>query len=444
MMLEEGLSSLLIVAFVALGAFFNSAKIAFQSVRKSRLEQLKEGGCDRAALAIRLVARRDMYLSACQMGSTGVILGMGLIGIPLLTHWLIPLFDRLSLSEHMVQILAATGAFLLLLIGYTAVSEAVRKVTVAKEAEQVAVALIRPLYAFQQMMLPLLIGIKGGLRLIAKWHGVEVAPSAERLEEDAFKEMIHEQELEEEDRQMVERIFNLPARTVKEIMIPRIDMEVVFLGDPLEENLEVLRSSSHSRFPVCGQDRDDVIGYLTSKDVFRTYDGEPSFSLELLVRPLVKVHKSASLQKVMRRMQKERHQLAVVLDEYGGVSGLVTIEDILEEIVGDIQDEFDDEREDFLETEHGILVDGGVSIRDFEAYFNLPLHADENIETLGGYVLSAVALPVQPGQRVVIGNREGEIEEAEGSRILAVRILPEANEENQEVLPDRYFPQPTD
>jgi CBS domain containing-hemolysin-like protein len=228
--------------------------------------------------------------------------------------------------------------------------------------------------------------------------------------------------LEAEQREMIRGIVEFGETTVKEVMVPRIDTKVLSKDTPEEEVLQRIIASDHSRFPVYDDNVDNIIGILYVKDVLRCLVKNKSFSLETLARPAFFVPESKHIDDLLREFRKKRVHIAVVVDEYGGVSGIVCMEDILEEIIGDIQDEFDNEAEDVTETEKGVfLCDARVNLEDLTEKTGIDFPADD-FDTLGGFVFNLFGKIPEQDESITWEGLSFRIAGVEGHRITKVRI----------------------
>jgi magnesium and cobalt transporter len=227
---------------------------------------------------------------------------------------------------------------------------------------------------------------------------------------------------------MIEGVLQVSEMTVRDIMIPRAQMDVVSIDDDPEDFLPLVLETKHSRFPVVGENKDDVVGILLAKELLNFYRTPDSFSLRETLRPAVFVPESKRLNVLLRDFRANRNHIAIVVDEYGGVSGLVTIEDVLEQIVGDIEDEYDfDENEDNIIAEAGgrYRVKAQTEIADFNAHFGADF-ADDEFDTVGGLVLQAFGRLPKRGETVTIGDFLFRVVRADSRRLYTLQVEPVA------------------
>lgn len=431
--MEEGLSILLIGVLLLLSAFFVASEFAIVKVRRTRMEQLTNEGNKSAKIALNVIDELDAYLSACQLGITITSLGIGWLGEPAVASLLKPLFINLGIEGAMVHTLSFIIAFSTVTFLHVVLGELVPKTMAIQKTERIALLFVRPLVLFNKIMYPFIWALNETALFIVRLFGVEPNEEENIHSEEEIKMILKDSGLDTEEKTMINNVFNLQDRIVREIMVHRKEMHVVYLSDPLEESLETIKKSKHSRFPVCGEDRDDIVGYINVKDIYKFDDKNKSFKIEDVMRETIKVYETSSIQKALKRMQDSKHQLAIVIDEYGGVSGLVTIEDIVEELVGEIQDEFDEEKDPFEPIKGGMLVDASVLLDEVEEKFDITLEEIDGIDTIGGYILTKIDLPPKVGQKVIVDRFEIKIVDTDGSRIITLQFK-EIEKKKEEVF----------
>jgi CBS domain containing-hemolysin-like protein len=234
----------------------------------------------------------------------------------------------------------------------------------------------------------------------------------------------------------VDNIFDFAERHAKEVMIPRTDMVCLYVQDPFAVNLETALIEQFTRYPVCDPDKDNIIGFVHTKDLLAALAKGESPTLREMVREVLAVPEAMPISNLLKLLQKDRAQIAIVIDEYGGTAGLVTVEDILEEIVGEIQDEFDEERP-FVEIreDNSHSVDGRLLLDEVNEVFELKLDSDD-VDTLGGWVYARVESPPKIGQKIIYEEYEFVIEEADNMRVTRVLLRKIARNENEPELPE--------
>ncbi len=421
------LLNLVLVAFlVMLNGFFVSAEFAMVKIRSSRLETLVDGGSKRARFAQTIVNNLDAYLSACQLGITLASLGLGWIGEPAIADLIRPIFTAFGWNNDVaVHTVSIVIAFVVITVLHIVLGELAPKSLAIRKAEVVSLWTAAPMLLFHKMMYPFIWVLNGMANALLKMFGI--APVSEEdsahTEEEIrilMKESNKSGLIDNTELALVDNIFEFADTTAHEIMIPRTEMICLSLHGSKEENLELAFEGMRTRYPVCDGDKDHIVGFVHIKDLMR-YQSVDSAKL---IRPIIAVPESIKISELMKLMQRGKTQIAILIDEYGGTAGLVTLEDIMEEIVGEIQDEFDHERpavEPIDEMTYSI--DGMMLIDEINTRFSLDLDSTE-YDTIGGWLYSRVeSLPPQIGQSVAHEGHLLVIEETEQKRISRVKLV---------------------
>ena len=421
-----------ILFLVLLNGFFVAAEFAMVKVRSSRIETLLHEGNTRARFAKKLVEHLDEYLSACQLGITLASLGLGWIGEPAIADMIEPVMVGLGFSTQMVHAVSFALAFSIITALHIILGELAPKSLAIQKADSVTLWTSVPLIGFYKLMYPFI----WILNTIANWIlqavGIQTANEHEaaHTEEEIriLMEESHKQGyINKTELTFVDNIFEFAERNAREVMIPRTDMVCLYAEDSFAVNLDKAIEEQLTRYPVCDPDKDNIIGFVHIKDLLRAVAKEKNPDLRALVREIMAIPESMPISDLLKRLQKDRAQVAIVVDEYGGTAGLVTIEDILEEIVGEIQDEFDEERP-LVETrgEHTYSVDGRMLIETVSEMIGIPLESND-FDTIGGWVYSMVEIEPVVGQKVLYNQYEFIIEEVDHVRInrVLIRKLPQ-------------------
>ncbi|MEC0328434.1 DUF21 domain-containing protein [Paenibacillus macerans] len=415
----------LMVLLVLLNGFFVSAEFAIVKVRSSRIDAMVEEGRRRAAIVKRHLDHLDGYLSACQVGITLSSLGLGWLGEPVVARLLSPLFELTGLGERPVYLISLTVAFILIAVLHIVLGELSPKTIAVRKAETITLWFAWPMLLFYRIMYPfiwILNHLSSGLLRLFKISPVSGQDSVHTEEEIRvmMKESSESGLIDSTEMSLVDNIFEFADTTAREIMIPRTEMICLYTQHSLEENLEIALEGTRTRYPVCHQDKDHIIGFIHIKDLIRSN----TRNLRDLIRPIMAVPESIQISDLMKRMQRGRTQIAILIDEYGGTSGMVTLEDIVEEIVGEIQDEFDEERPGIEQVEPGVYsVDGLMLIESINDRFGLELDSDD-YDTIGGWLYSRIEiLPPQVGQTVEYGEFVYVVEETDNKRISRVKLI---------------------
>nr|WP_026800714.1 hemolysin family protein [Pontibacillus halophilus] len=387
------LKLLSVVLLIVLTAFFVASEFAIVKVRKSRIEALAEQGDKKAKLALHIINRLDAYLSACQLGITITSLGLGWLGEPAVDTLLSPLFEQLPFPSGVTHTISFAVAFAIITFLHVVLGELAPKTVAIQKAEAITLALARPLDFFYKMMLPFIFVLNGSANLFVRLFGFRTANEGEEAHTEEELRYILTQsyekgEINQSEYTYVDRIFEFDNRTAKEIMIPRTEMVVLNLHEPMKDILKRIRKERFSRYPVIDQDKDKVVGIVHMKELFAD-ECDEHHTLSDYIRPAHKVFENIAIQDLLVKLQTDQTHLAILVDEYGGTAGLVTVEDILEEIVGEIRDEFDHEEVlPFEIREDGSYVmDGKIAIQDVNDYLTTQL-SHEEVDTISGWLLT--------------------------------------------------------
>jgi len=415
----------LIVLLVLLNGFFVSVEYAMVKVRSGRIDTLIEEGSKRASAARNIVHNLDGYLSACQLGITLASLALGWLGEPAIATLVRPLIAGLGFGETSVYVISLLIAFLLITVLHIVLGELAPKTIAVNKAEYVLLLTAGPMNIFFKMMYPFIWIVKslasGLLRIF------RLAPASElgtAHTEEEIRILMQESNksglIDKTEMDLVDNIFEFVDTMAREIMIPRTEMICLSNHLSVEENLEIAYDGMRTRYPVCDGDKDHIIGFIHIKDLIR--ESAPNY-LEL-IRPILTVPESIQISALLKVMQRAKTQIAILIDEYGGTSGLVTLEDIMEEIVGEIQDEFDEERpgvEKLGEDEHS--VDGLMLIEEINDRLGLHMETDD-YDTIGGWLYSKLEInPPQKGQSVEFDRHLFIVDEMDAKRISRIKVM---------------------
>lgn len=415
----------LVLFFVILNGFFVSAELAFLKVRASRIDTLVDEGKKQAKVAQRILRNLDDYLSACQLGITLSSLALGWMGERAIAAMIAPWFQALGLGATSLHVVSVVIAFALIAVMHIVLGGLAPKTVAVRKAESIVLISAIPLHIFYKLAYPLIKlvnGLSNGLLRMFRMTPVVERGSAHTEEElrDLMKESSEIGLINDTELTLVDNIFEFADTTAREIMIPRTDMICLYSNLSMEENLDIAQEGMRTRYPICEEDKDHIIGFIHIKDLMRGYVRDQLS----LIRPIIAVPESMKISDLLKRMQRSKTQIAILIDEYGGTSGLVTLEDIMEEIVGEIQDEFDEERQGIeVVSEDEYSVDGLMLIDEINGHFGLDVDT-EDYDTIGGWLSSRleVILP-HKGQSYSYGEYVFVVEETENKRISRIRLL---------------------
>jgi len=418
---------------VLLNGFFVAAEFAIVKVRATKMRELAEKGSWRAALAQTVIHHLDAYLSATQLGITIASLGLGWIGEPAIAHMLEPLFRKMGIgSEAAIHATALGIAFALISFLHIVLGELAPKSLAISKPEATSLWVAAPLRLFYYLMYPAIVVLNGAanwcLRLFGltpATEGEASAHSAEELRMIVGASHAHGI-LNATERALLENVFDFSERHAGEIMIPRPDMVCLFTTRPFAENLAIVHDHLHTRYPLATDDKDKIVGMVHVKDLLALAEkGVKEVKLESIQRPILFVPETASLDQLLKTFQRGHAHMAVVVDEYGSARGIVTLEDVLEELVGPIRDEFDAE-ERGIETRGGeAIVDAILPLEEAAKTFGFDVPEDAHVHTIGGYVLKLLGRLPKPGESVTVGGQHRvEVAAMEGNRIRTLRFKP--------------------
>lgn len=431
---------ILVALLIILTAFFVGAEFAVVKVRMSRIEQLISEGNKKAVAVKKLVTNLDYYLSACQLGITVTALGLGTLGEPTVERLLHPVFHELGIPTAWTTVVSYALALGIMTFLHVVLGELAPKTLAIQYTERVTLLLAQPLVLFGKILFPLIWLLNGSARIILRIFGVKPAGHEQAHSEEELKIIMTQSyqsgEINQTELSYMQNILSFDERVAKDIMVPRTRMIVFDQEMEKEELLQIIDENHFTRYPVTEEgDKDKIIGVVNAKEMVTNLVLGRSLNMKKHIHPIPFIHESTRLQDVLVKMKKEHIHIAVVMDEYGGTSGIISMEDILEEIVGDIQDEFDtDEIPDVVEQEQGYyLLNGRVLLDDLEERFGMTFDQRENVDTIGGWM--QVKMASTPDENPVVEDDQYrfEVVEVENHQILQVSFLiKQLNEEMEE------------
>ncbi len=385
---------LLITLLIALTAFFVATEFAIVKVRSSRIEQLLDEGKKGAVSAKKVVTHIDEYLSACQLGITVTSLGLGWLGEPTVEKIFLPLLGVFNLTETVTHILSFSLAFFIVTFIHVVVGELAPKTVSIQKAEEITLLFSKPIIIFYKMMYPLILALNNSARLLVGIFGLKPASEHELAHsEEELRILLSESyeggEINQREWEYVDNIFEFDERIAKEIMVPRTEMSCISVDDSLVEVVERMKVEKFTRYPVEDGDKDHILGVINVK-MFMTqiYNSNQIWDIKQFIQPVIRVLETIQIHDLLLRMQTEGIHMAILMDEYGGTSGLVTVEDIIEEIIGEVKDEFDEDEVEEIRTitTNHYIVDAKLSIRDVNQLLGIEL-SSEFVDTIGGWYL---------------------------------------------------------
>ncbi|WP_342571808.1 hemolysin family protein [Paenibacillus sp. FSL R5-0749] len=419
----------LLIILIALTAFFVASEFAVVKIRTSRVDQLVAEGNKKAVLAKKVVSDLDYYLSACQLGITVTALGLGALGKPTVERLLYPVFNYLDVPASISSIASYAIAFILVTFLHVVVGEMAPKTLAIQFSEKLTLLLSPPLYWFGKIMYPFIWALNGASRVILRGFGVKPAEHDQAYSEDEIKIIMNQSYEGDENNKTklsyLENVFVFDERDAKDIMVPRTELVTLDQDMTYDDIIPILDEHNYSRYPVIEDgDKDRIIGVVNVKKILPDMVAARSYQLSEFVREIPFVSEVTRIQDAMIKMQQERVHMAVVVDEYGGTSGIITMEDILEELVGEIRDEFDaDEVADIQETgENQYLINGRVLLDEVERQFGLSFEGNEEMDTVAGWIQYQKGVGVEKGDTVEHGDYVWTVVDAENYHIKQVLL----------------------
>lgn len=381
---------LLVFFLVFLNGFFVATEFAMVKVRKSRIETLIIQGDKRAKRTLIVVKDLNSYLSACQLGITLASLGLGWVGEPAILRLLMPIFNLFNLPSSLEHSIAFIIAFSIITGCHIVFGELVPKSLAIISPEKIALSTAFPLIFFYKLTYPVMWIFNHSTNWILKVFGLSQVDEHESVHTDEEIKLLVEESynhglVDKTELTLVDNIFDFSDKTVKEIMVPRTDITNIFIEDAFDDIIDFTLKEQLTRYPVCKENKDNVIGFIHIKDLYKQKIEGSNQEIKNIIREIKLVPESMLISDLLKIFKKDKVQVALVIDEYGGTAGLVTIEDILEEIVGEIQDEFDEEEDSIIKCEdNSYIVDGKVLIENITEFLYIDIE-DEHIDTIGGW-----------------------------------------------------------
>ena len=420
------LQILLVLFLIFMNGFFVAAEFVCVKVRPSRIETLIQDGSRRAKYAKELTDHLDASLSVTQLGITLASLGLGWVGEPAVAELILPMTNAAGLDPVFGHTIALAIAFTLITSMHIIFGELTPKSMAIQDVEGILLAIAFPMVIFSRIFKPFV----WVLNHIANWTARQLGYRS-GIEEEAHTEQEIRLLMEESHRKgliddteagFVDKVFDFNDLNVREIMTPRTDMVCLYLEDSFRENMKTVLEEKLTRYPLCREDKDHIVGFIHVKDMIHAMAEGRRPILRRLVRKALVVPESMDISVLLKTMQANRSQMAVVVDEYGGTAGIVTIEDIVEEIVGDIQDEFDEERPTAERLEGDVYsVDAKMLLEELEDILEIKIE-DDDVDSVGGWLYDHINSEPRVGQMASAAGTTFFVEEIDGWRITRVRI----------------------
>ncbi|MSO44490.1 MAG: HlyC/CorC family transporter [Thermoleophilia bacterium] len=429
--MNTGLQVVLLFALVLWTAFFVAAEYAFVASRPTRMRELAEQGNRRATRVLAVQQNPTRFISSVQVAITFSGLAIGAVGEPAVRRLVGDLIDPLGplLSTGLVTVLSVIIGFVIIIAITVVLGEIVPKSLALAHTEAIALAVVRPVGLFTSLIHPFvwmlerlaaltlrIFGLRGDIRL-GRGHSEE---EIKMILAASFEEGV----LQAEESEMLSRVFDFADTEARQVMVPRPDVVGLPLSASVAEAAAIAETHPYTRYPVYGDDLDDIRGVVHIRQLFEAARaGDNDKWVRDLVRPVDRVPETKNLDDLLRDFRRSQSHLAVVVDEYGSLAGVVTLEDLVEEVMGEIDDEFDTPTLDIVHTDGGhALVAGSVSLEDFNERFGTNID-DEDVNTVAGAVLHAMGRVPEVGDQATAGDVAFTVVEMDGSRIVRVRAI---------------------
>lgn len=374
-------------------ALFVGSEFSLVKVRTSRIDQLVLEGNKAAKTVQHMIHELDYYLSACQLGITVTALGLGWIGESTFESVIHPVLHLLHVPTEFAKPITIALSFAIVTFIHVVVGELAPKSLAIQYAERMTLAFARPLYFFGLVMKPLIWSMNGAARMILRIFGVQPAGHDQAMSEDELKIIMTQSyqsgEINHTELAYMQNIFSFDERLAKDIMVPRTQMITMTQPFNIEDLLEVVNEHQFTRYPISEDgDKDHIIGFINVKEFLTKYASGDPVRIKEHIHELPLIHEVTRISDALIKMQRERVHIALVIDEYGGTAGILTMEDILEEIVGEIRDEFDDDEvNDIIRTgENTYQINGRVLLDEIEEQFGIKFDDSDDIDTIGGWL----------------------------------------------------------
>lgn len=408
--MDIAISLALVVVFLLLNAFFVIAEFSLVRVRKSQIEMAIADGKKGAKNAKLVTDNINAYLSACQLGITLASLALGFLGEPAFSALIHPFLSTLGLSDALISAIAIAFGYIVMTTLHVVIGELIPKSFAIFSTEKYALFTATPLHIFYKLTYPIMWVFNGITNAVVRLAGHDPANEHEIYSGEEIKLLIDESTegglIDEDANEIVDNVFDMGEKDACAIMTPRTDMVALDIEDDLSENLDIIRQYKYTRYPVCRGSKDHIIGFVHIKDLYDLGRDVPMS--EWPVREIPAVPETAPMMKVLEIMQEQRTEITAVVDEHGGTAGIVTMSDIMEQIVGRIDDEYVHEADDEVVTlaDGSLLIDGSLPVGEIEDLIGFEPEEVEECETAGGLLLALFDRIPKAGDAVSIDHHK--------------------------------------
>ncbi len=435
--------NIFIIAFLLfVNGFFVAAEFALVKVRKTRLEQLCNDGNKRAEIALKLVDNVNKMLAAAQLGVTIASIALGWVAEATMVELITPVISIIPFSNIAAHAIAIPVAFILVTYFHVLLGEQLPKCLALKHTEELALIIAAPMSLFITLFKPFVWILQiSGDKLLKILHAdnddTSLVHSTEELDmlvDASYNEGV----LNETEAEMLHNMFKFSDLMAKQVMIPRTDMICVPEDISYDEINKLALENGYTRYPVYEKENiDKIIGFMHVKDLYAIAMTKEEYSVPSLIRPIILVPETMTLDNLMLEFKKTHIQMAVVVDEYGGTAGLITLEDVLEEIIGEVQDEFDEEEEGVnIEeiAENQYIANAMMRTDELAEFFglNADIFEEDDVETIGGLVVKLLGRIAEIGDSVSFKGLSFTVKEVDGARITQLEIIKNSTDEQPE------------
>ena len=432
--MDVALKLVVVVVLVVINGFFVATEFALVSVRRSRIESLVAEGNLRARNVWNALQDLDGFIAATQLGITIASIGLGWVGEPAVARILDPFFETVlptNLAEASAHTISFIIAFTVITFLHVVFGELAPKSFALQHPESTAFVVASPVRFFLGIFRPIIFSMNWVGQSFLRLVGVQPVLSHNLIYTEEELRLIvaastESGELFETEEEIIRRAFVFHDFAADDIMVPRTELVAIASDLPLERIAEVIREHKFARYPVYGRDLDEILGVLYVKDLIDVVfaaDGASPPDIRSLIRPVMTVPGSIAIDSLLDEMKKHRTHVVIAVDEYGGTAGMVTLDDIMERVVGDVPDEFELTSEEIhIESDGSWRINGLTHLSDIRNHFGLDLYADDS-STIGGFVFSALGHRPEIGDRVELPPYAIEVTDLDGLRIAEVRLV---------------------
>ncbi|MBQ0137823.1 MAG: HlyC/CorC family transporter [Kurthia sp.] len=416
---------------IACSAYFVATEFSIVKVRTTRIDQLIAEGNKKASKAKKVVSSLDEYLSACQLGITITSLGLGWLGEETISMLLKPLFDLLPVENSVTTFISFIISFSIVTFIHVVVGELAPKTLAIQKAEAVAMTTAPSLIVFHNVMYPFIKLLNSSANGLAALFGIRGAKESVAMTEEELRIILSDSlkggEINQSEYKYVDNIFDFDDRLAKEVMVPRTEIVGIDKDLTLKEVFEFMGVEQYTRYPIIDGDKDHVLGLVNMKHLLTAYIRNPELNgskpITSFMRPVIRVFETVPISDLLLKIQRERIHMAILMDEYGGTSGLVTIEDIIEEIVGDIRDEFDaDEIPEVRKVAEGhFIIDAKMLLEEVNDFLHINIE-DDDIDTIGGWFMTQ-NFDAKQGEKITACGYDFIVKELDGHHLIYLEII---------------------